>query len=225
MVSSTTVKYSHLRCDACNSYDVVETGEGYVCRNCGIILQIQRFQYDIPFNKSQIQNERGLGKSNLGTKKERALSPNYSKLKRLNKQNSLLKYENGIDKKGKEEITRIISSLNLPYTLKEDFFKRFKEVWLKLNPKTSYRNPEKLSATIIYFCMKLRNLVINEQELIDISILSKQEFNDFKFQIARYIPEYALRKRQEYICQILWEATETLKLGISFYFQAKTILE
>jgi len=65
------------------------------------------------------------------------------------------RYKKGIEKKAKEEISRIITSLNLPYPLKEDIFTRFKKVWPELHPKTPYRNLEKLSAIIIYFCMKL----------------------------------------------------------------------
>ena len=35
---------SGLECDICSSEDIVDTKEGYVCRNCGIVLEVQKLQ-------------------------------------------------------------------------------------------------------------------------------------------------------------------------------------
>ena len=63
-----------LRCDVCGSNDVIETIEGFVCRSCGIVLEIKRLQYDRPFNDDIVQYTKGLGSTQIGTRRERYIS-------------------------------------------------------------------------------------------------------------------------------------------------------
>lgn len=44
---------SHLSCDICGSEEIVETKSSFVCRSCSIELEIQKFQYDRPYNFTQ----------------------------------------------------------------------------------------------------------------------------------------------------------------------------
>ena len=30
------------QCDVCDSIDIIETSEGYTCRDCGIVLEVQK---------------------------------------------------------------------------------------------------------------------------------------------------------------------------------------
>ncbi|KKL93061.1 hypothetical protein LCGC14_1878470 [marine sediment metagenome] len=63
-----------ISCDICGSNDVIETIEGFVCRSCGIVLEIKRLQYDRPFNDDIVQYTKGLGSTQIGTRRERYIS-------------------------------------------------------------------------------------------------------------------------------------------------------
>ena len=69
---SVVVEYTQLRCDICNSTDIIETHEGYVCRECAVVLKVQKLQYDRPYNKDVLHHARGLGRTKIGTSRERA---------------------------------------------------------------------------------------------------------------------------------------------------------
>ena len=224
--SALSPNYSHLECDICGSADIVDTKGGYVCRECGIVLEIQKLQYDRPYNEDIIQYAKGLGITQIGTKRERGISPNSMELHRLNKHNSIIDNEKAVIEKARVEISRIFNCLSLAEhdSIKKMSLDKFKLVRNKLRPGSKYRNIEKLSSIIIYFCLKLRNVSINPYELVEISMISKKEFNDFILQIQRYLPEYAERNRQDYILQRILEISEHFELGMPFYFLAKKIL-
>lgn len=218
--------YSYLECDICGSADIVDTKGGYVCRECGIVLEIQKLQYDQPYNEDIIQYARGVGQTQIGTRRERAISPLSINLHRLNKHNSITDNEKAVIEKARIEISRIFNFLSLAEhdSIKKMALDKFKMVRNKLRPGSKYRNIEKLSSLIIYFCFKLRNISINPNELIEISMISKKEFNDFILQIQRYLPKYAERNRQDYILQRVLEISEHFELGMPFYFLAKKIM-
>lgn len=224
--SALSPNYSHLECDICRSADIVDTKGGYVCRECGIVLEIQKLQYDRPYNEDIIQYAKGLGITQIGTKRERGISPNSMELHRLNKYNSIIDNEKAVIEKARVEISRIFNclSLNEYNSIKKMALDKFKIIRNRLRPGSKYRNIEKLSSIIIYLCLKLRNVSINPHELIDISLINKKEFNDFILQLQRYIPEYAERNRQDYILQRVLEISEHFELGVPFYFLAKKIL-
>ncbi|MFX0144094.1 MAG: hypothetical protein ACFE9C_08450, partial [Candidatus Hodarchaeota archaeon] len=69
--SSISLDYSHLECDMCGSADIIDTSGGYVCRECGIVLEIQKLQYYRPYNEERIQYAKGAGKTQIGTNRER----------------------------------------------------------------------------------------------------------------------------------------------------------
>lgn len=215
-----------LTCDICESMDIIESREGYVCRECGVVLEIQKLQYDRPYNEIKIQYEKGVGITQIGTRRERAISPLSIKLQRINKYNSILDNELAVFEKARIEASRIFNALDLAgYDAeKEMVLTKFREIRPKLQPGTKYRSTEKLVAIIIHFCLKLRNVPVNPYYLVEVSKLTKKEFNDFLLQIQKYIPRYAERDRKEYILQRLFEISEHLELGTDFYFLGGRIL-
>ncbi len=217
---------SHLSCDICGSSDIIENPEGYVCRDCSVVLEIQRFQYDRPYNEDLIQYTKGVGKTTIGSRRERAISPLSIKLKRINKYNSITTSERAVIEKARIEIARIFNYLGLDGydALKEMVLDKIKKIRAKIRPGSKYRNIEKLVSITIYFCLKLRNVSINPYELIEISKIKKKEFNDFILQLQRFLPEYGERNRQEYVLQRILEISEHFKLGMPFYFLSKKIL-
>ena len=215
---------SILACDVCNSDEIAETIEGYVCRNCGMVLAIIKLQYDIPFKEKAIQNSKGLGITQIGTNRERKTSSHSWKLYRLNKQNLIDENKRDAEIKAEKEISTILELLRFSNSFAEGIFSKFKEIWPQLYPGSRYRNPEKLVPIIMYYYLKLQNIVIDKDELVDVSEISRDEFGSFQLQILHYFPEYKLRKRRNYISQRLLEIKEHFNLDMEFYRLSKCIL-
>jgi len=218
---------AHLSCDICGSADILETREGYVCKKCGVVLEIQKLQYDRPYNEDIIQYAKGVGTTQIGTRRERAISPLSIKLQRINKYNSITTTERAVIEKARIEIARIFNYLGLDGgydAIKEMVLSKFKSLRAHIRPGSKYRSVEKLVSITIYFCLKLRNVSINPYELIEISKITKKEFNDFNLQLQRFLPHYAERNRQKYILQRIFELSEHFDLGMPFYYLSKKIL-
>ena len=221
--SSISPYYSKLSCDICNSVNIQETIEGYVCGDCGIVLKIQKLQYHRPYNDDILQYAI-LGTSQIGTKRERQASHNSIKLEHLNFLHSIKCNFKSIQEKDKIEIRRILNCLNLPRSCQKIVFKRVKDVWEQLRPGTKYRNIEKLVPIVLYYSLRLENISISRLKILEITNISKKEFNNFSLQVLEFIPEYQERNRQEYIVQKILEITESFGLGMSFFYQSKKIL-
>ncbi|MFW9989890.1 MAG: hypothetical protein ACFFC3_14660 [Candidatus Odinarchaeota archaeon] len=224
--SSLSSEISSLTCDICGSDNITETREGYVCEDCGIVLELQKLQYHRPYSEDLIQYARGSGRTKIGTKQEIRFSPNSATLIRLNKQNTFIHNDKAMIDNIRIEISRLFAALNLSnYTdVKEMVLNKFKKVFPKLDPRTKYRNVEKLVSVLSFFCLKLKNIPINSHELIEHAKIEKKEFNDFMLQIKLFLPEYNSRNRQNYILQRFFEISEHFGLGMPFYFLCKKIL-
>ncbi|GAG81096.1 unnamed protein product, partial [marine sediment metagenome] len=68
------------------------------------------------------------------------------------------------------------------------------------------------------------NKPIREKDLLEVTSISKKDFNAFKFSILRIWPEYKERNRKEYINRRILEVTEHFDLGMAFFYQSKKIL-
>ena len=202
------------------------TPGGYACRECGIVLEIQKLQYDRPYNEELIHHAKGAGKTQIGTNHERRISPYSESLNRLNRHNSIISNEQAVIEKADAEVKNIFSKLNLSEydSVKEMVSERFKEIRPQLRKGVKYRNTDKLAAIISYFCLKLRNISVNASELISASKITKKEFNDFCYQIRKFMPEYPERNRQKYILNRVFEISEHFDLGMLFYYLAKKIM-
>jgi hypothetical protein len=216
--------HMNLKCDLCGSNNIADTGQEYVCRDCGVVLTIQKLQYDRPYNDDIIQHATRYGSTQIGTPRERAISPNSYRLKRMNKHNSQLNGQEYSERKAFAEIKRIFEVLGLGESIKDIVLRRFKEVHPKLMTGSKYKNPEKLSAILTYMVLKLENIAIKRKDILKNSRLSKEEFNSFIFQIRKFLPEYTRRNRQNYITQKLMAITEHFGLEMPFYFFSKKIL-
>ncbi len=69
-ISSDLVLDSDLSCDICSSENIKDTSEGYVCGDCGVVLEIQKLQYHHPYDDNIVQYA-PLGKTQIGTIRER----------------------------------------------------------------------------------------------------------------------------------------------------------
>lgn len=213
-----------LNCDICGSYDIIETREGFVCRACGIVLEIQKLEYHRPYNDDIVQYAKVSGTTQIGTAKERFQHSNSAQLGKMNKLQSIKSNEKSVLEKARIEISRIFNCLNLPESFKEFVFNTFKKIRGALKSGTKYRSFEKLVPIAIYFTFKYQNVSINEVNLLEVSKISKKDFNAFKLQIRNFLPEYDERDRQEYILKKVYAVKENLQLSMEFYYLSKKIL-
>ena len=219
--------FADLSCDVCGSDDVIETREGYVCRSCGIVLKIQKLQYDRPYNEDIVQYAKGLGATQIGTRRERYISSNSSALNRLNKHNSSKDNEKAILERASIEISRLFTCLDFSdyNDIKQMVYDKFIIVREKLLSGSKFRNTNKLVAIITYLCLKLRAIPVNKSEIIKSSDLNKKDFNTFIMQVARYLPKATDKRRQSYISRQISDISQTFGLGMPFYYYAKKIMD
>jgi len=210
-------------CDACGSHDVIETQEGYTCRDCGIVLEIQKLEYHRPYDKDFVQYA-VLGKTQMGHKRERLSLKNSLRLEGLNKLDSLRTSEESVIILARVEIKRILTALNFPLTDVKPILEKFKYNRSQLGKGTKFRSPQMLVPCIIYAYYKENNKPIREKDLLEVTSISKKDFNAFKLSILRIWPEYKERNRKEYIVQRILEVTEHFDLGMPFFYQSKKIL-
>ncbi|GAG52687.1 unnamed protein product, partial [marine sediment metagenome] len=138
--------------------------------------------------------------------------------------NSQLNTKEYSETKAFAEIRRIFECLSLSESYREVVMKKFKEIHPKLLAGSRFKNPEKLSAILIYMVLKLQNIAVKPVDIINSSTLSKGEFNNFIFQVKQYLPEYTKRNREDYVALKLMEITEHFGLDMSFYFMSRKIL-
>ncbi|TFF85421.1 MAG: hypothetical protein EU517_01655, partial [Promethearchaeota archaeon] len=194
MEINNSVPEPFLECDLCHSRDIREVSEGYVCRECGCVLEVQKFEYYQPYDKDIVQYA-VLSKTKIGSKRERRQITNGTKFEKLNKMHSINSNEENLKISAKVEIRRILAALKLTRSLENTLFQKYQAIREQISPRTKYRSPEKLVPIVIYYYHKLNNIPINEQELLEVSKISKRDFNDFKLQINEFIPHYAERNR------------------------------
>ncbi len=215
--------YEGLTCDLCDSTDIIETREGYTCRDCGIVLETQKLEYHRPYNIEVLQHA-VLGSTQIGFKKERLRSPDSRRLEKLNKLHSTKSNGEVVNIKARSEISRILASLSYSDSYKEEIFKKFADIRSRLDAGTKYRNPEKLIPIVIFACLKMQNVSVNQVELLKFSKISKKDFNKFKYQLKTFVPEYAERNRQTCVLDRVFEVSEHFQLGMPYYYQSKAIL-
>lgn len=224
--SRLSTSYFNFKCDFCGSEEIDDSRGVYVCRKCGIVLEIQKLQYDRPYNEDIIQYAKGSGRTQLGTRHERSISSNSRYLYRLNRHNSIDHNEKTVIEQARSKISELFSRLNLSEycSIKEMVLAKFKKIRPQIRPGVKYRNVEKLVAVLTYMCLKIRNITVNPHELIEVSGINKTEFNNFILQIRRIIPEYQERNRKDYILQRISEVTKHFGLGMEFYYLCQKIL-
>ncbi|MFX1497995.1 MAG: hypothetical protein ACFFBH_10735 [Promethearchaeota archaeon] len=215
---------SPLRCDICDSENVTKSESGYVCKDCGVMLDLQILEYHRPYNQDIVQYA-PIGKTQIGSIKERLKDPRSYKLHRLSKLDNLKSNDETVNTQAMIEMNRIFEVMSLPESDKKKVFNNFVDIRSKLGRGTKYRTPEKLIPLVIYFTCKYECKPIDEHALLEVSHINKRDFQSFKLQIHEFKPEYKERNRKEYIAQKILEITECFELGMYFYYQSKKILD
>jgi len=211
------------QCDICGSNDLVETREGFTCRACGIVLEAQKLEYHRPYDADVVQHA-VLGKTQIGFKSERRKSKYSAKLEGLSRIDASRSTEENVLITAKVEIKRILTALGFSLNDFDVILSKFKENRAQLGKGTKYRSAEMLVPCVIYAYYKENNKPVREKDLLEVSKISKKDFNAFKFSIIRIWPEYQERDRKQYIIERILEVSEHFKLGMPFYYQSRRIL-
>ena len=211
------------QCDVCESTDIVETREGYTCRTCGIVLEVQKLEYHRPYDADIVQYA-VMGKTQIGFKSERRKSQYSAKLEGLSRIDASRSTEENVLITAKVEIKRILTALGFSFKDFDVILSKFKENRAQLGKGTKYRSAEMLVPCVIYAYYKENSKPIREKDLLEVSKISKKDFNAFKFSIIRIWPEYQERDRKQYISERILEVSEHFNLGMPFYYQSKKIL-
>jgi len=211
------------QCDICKSNDLVETREGFTCRACGIVLEIQKLEYHRPYDADIVQHA-VLSKTQIGFKSERSKLQHSAKLEGLSRIDASRSTEENVLITAKVEIKRILTVLGFSLNDLDVILSKFKENRANLGKGTKYRSAEMLVPCVVYAYYKENNKPIREKDLLEVSKISKKDFNAFKFSIIRIWPEYQERDRKQYIIERILEVSEHFKLGMPFYYQSRRIL-
>ena len=212
-----------LSCDVCSSSDIIETKEGYVCRSCGIVLEIQRLEHYRPYNENSIQYA-VLGTTQIGSVRERFQHSNSNHLNNLNRLHSIKSNKEAVYNRARLEISRIFTGLNLPDSYKNVVFEKFKKVHSAVKPGTKYRSPDKLVPICIHYVLKANNIWIKESDLLEVSKINKKEFNSFKFAMNKFLPKYGIVKKQESVVGIIYGVVEAYRLDMPMFHMFKRIV-
>ncbi|MHA1803099.1 MAG: hypothetical protein ACTSU4_01035, partial [Promethearchaeota archaeon] len=218
-------------CDICGSTDIVETMEGYTCRNCGIVLNMQRLEYHRPYNEACLQHA-PLNSTQIGTKQERLNHTRSPHLQRLNKLHSIssISNEKFIIETARKEISRLLEILGYSTSeMNQDILKNVKTIWQKIEKGTKFRNVEKLIPAVIYVYFKIKCLFINWSKLLENSKLSKEEFRAALMTVIRFLDHevriaYLKGTRKRYCERKILRIAEEFGLGMDFYHQAVALM-
>ena len=213
-------------CNECGSKNTEFINGECVCKNCGLVLETIQLIYNQPYEALLIQVEKDRSEpTQIGTITERKNSNNARKYEKLQKIHKSQDNEKNILKKAKVEMNRIFNALSLPFTMKNFVFGKFKLIRSGLKPSTKYRSPESLIPIVIYMSMKVLKIAINETDLVEVSNISKKDFNSFKLLIGKYYPQYYGRNRKDYISLKILDLQESYGLDMNFYHISKKILD
>jgi hypothetical protein len=160
----------------------------------------------------------------MGYKSERRVTKNSVRLEGLNRLDSQRTSEENVVISAKIAIKSILTNLDFPLNDFVGILETFKKIRAQLGKGTKYRSTEMLVPCVIYFYYKHKNTPISEKELLEVSKISKKDFNEFKIPMASLWPQYKERDRKEYIIQRILEITEHFDLGMPFYYQSYKIL-
>jgi transcription initiation factor TFIIIB Brf1 subunit/transcription initiation factor TFIIB len=213
----------NLICDICNSDDITETEQGYVCRSCGIVLEAKKLIYNPPRNEEAVQYS-PINNNQIGFMRERLNNKHSRKLLHMNKLNNIKSREESIKTEVKVEVKRIFEYLALPKSYLKEVIGLVLEIRSKLGKGTKYRAVSRLVPVVIYIALKMKLVPINQYDLLEVSKIDKKDFNAIKLQVYGVKPEYIERNRRKYIARRLYEIRESFDLDMTFYRTALTIL-
>jgi len=207
-------------CYHCNSINISEISYGYVCRTCGTVQERMKIESETSVENTQFQTP-VTSKTTIGNEGERKRAKNSGKIHNLSKLNSIKQYKDNIMEIAFIRAKTVIEKLGRSTKDASIIIRKFREIRPYIRPKSKFRNPEKCIPCIIYFCYKEANIVIDGETLLEVSEISKLEFNEFRKQMELFWPGYKTRNHKKYILTRIGGIIGYENL----YYQSKKILD
>ncbi len=212
------IENDKLECEECGSLSFDDTNAGYACRECGLVIEKEKFDYS-----STPNYDISTLKNSFGNKKEVFLHPRSRRLKKLDSMPS--NNEERVYKQAEIEAKRILSDLDLPDSFSSMICYKFRKIFKSGRINRGNRGAKTLIPAIIFYCLKSWNFTVNISEILSVSNLKKEKFNAVLGAIQEFFPKYKLRKRKDYILMKISHIREACDLGMEFYHDAKAIME
>ncbi len=222
--NSNNLDVCDLSCELCHSSEIRETQQGYVCAECGCVLDLPILKYHVPYTQKKIHYEVSVGNTFLGLQKERRSNRHSPKLKRLHKLQCSQSYQDMVYHDTEIEICRILAGLDLPHTFKDPIFKTFKELWGNYSQRSRFQSIEKLIPVLIYYFCKKQYISINEHELLEIAKVNRKQYIYYKLKFLAPPSAYKNANRKKLIKSKLFRLAVELGLGMDFYHDAVKLL-
>jgi len=160
----------------------VETREGFTCRACGIVLEVQKLEYHRPYDADVVQHA-VISKTQIGFKSERRKLQYSAKLEGLSRIDASRSTEENVVLTAKVEIKRILTVLGFSLNDLDVILCKFKENRAKLGKGTKYRSAEMLVPCVIYAFYKENNKPIREKDLLEVSKISRKTLTLSNFRL------------------------------------------
>jgi hypothetical protein len=218
--SPTVSKYE---CDFCHSADIVESLSGYVCRECGLVLEHIKLVYHSPYNKETLQNEKvSTCSTSLGTSFERSsLAKFFTRLQKIQK--SEIPKEKNLKVQIKVELCKIANSLQIPGTMINNLSSKIWQVYSSIQKGMRLRNISRLVPLVLYCYCKFNNYHLGKSQLLSNSSLTRKTFNSDLLKIIGCFPKLDEETKKEVVSHKFLYLSEEV-FDMSFYFQAKDLL-
>ncbi|TFF97006.1 MAG: hypothetical protein EU547_05570 [Promethearchaeota archaeon] len=207
-----------LVCEECKSTNIIKTGDGYVCTQCGLVLDLKRMEYHRPYKQNRIQHS-AIHNTTLGTKAERNNNMRSGHLNRLSKiHTTQSKSKNSmVYSKARMEIRRILSGLDLPSSFENPIFKKFEQIFNNIKKCTKFRAPRKILPAIIFYYCREKNISLQSKDFIQICKVSADEFRRARILYLKIFQDYFARNRVKLIKSYVSDIKESLNLDYEFY--------
>ncbi len=191
-----------------------------MCRTCGTVQQLLKFESNTPFNEIQFRTPI-IKKTTIGNEGERKMASDGGKMQVLSKLDAIIPYSEKVLNRASSLADTILEKLGRSKKDSSIILRKFIEILPYIPSGTTFRNPEKCIPCIIYFQYKEMNIVIDLNMLLEISAISKSDLKEFRKRMWLFWPGYETRDRKKYILTKIGSVTGYGKL----YKQSKNILD
>jgi len=214
-----------LTCDSCLSSHIIETDQGYVCVECGLMAESPLFEFSVPFHKTKNDHEI-VSYTSIGTAFEQKTNKRAKTMHRLHIQqtHSHNDYEEIIKQQIRTEVSRILFVLGFSSTHKEEIIRKTIKARDGFDKGAKLRNPQKITPLVLYYVFKSHSIPLNSKDLIEISYLSKVEFDHYRLKVLEHLHIFRTTNRRNYILNLLTRFQNTFHLDPKFISYANVLL-
>lgn len=207
-------------CYHCNSIEISVKSYGYVCRTCGTIQGIIKFESKTSEDMIQFQNF-AINTTTIGNERERYTARDSKKIQYLSKINSFRTHKEKSKGDGLILATTILEKLGRPIKDASIIQRKYLEIHPFVRSKPKFGGLKTFIPCIIYHHYREVNIVIDLDTLLDVSEISKKKLNKFRKWMEVFWPAYKTRDRKKYVLTKIGGIIGYGKL----YKQSKKILD